>query len=65
MDLVFATNNKNKLKEIKHMIIDKINVLSINDLSPTEVELWYLSPIGSMTKQYGLCISTQDYILQI
>ena len=33
MDLVFATNNKNKLKEIKHIIIDKINILSINDLN--------------------------------
>ena len=29
MDLVFATNNKNKLKEIKHIIHDKINILSI------------------------------------
>ena len=36
MDLVFATNNKNKLKEIKHMIIDKINVLSINDLNHSD-----------------------------
>ena len=33
MDLVFATNNKNKLKEIKHIIVDKINILSINDLN--------------------------------
>ena len=36
MDLVFATNNKNKLKEIKHMIIDRINVLSINDLNHSD-----------------------------
>tara|TARA_B100001093_G_scaffold519927_1_gene611442 strand:+ start:29693 stop:30277 length:585 start_codon:yes stop_codon:yes gene_type:complete len=33
MDLVFATNNNNKLKEIKHIITDKINILSINDLN--------------------------------
>ena len=36
MDLVFATNNKNKLKEIKHIIIDKINILSINDLNHSD-----------------------------
>ena len=36
MDLVFATNNKNKLKEIKHIILDKINVLSINDLNHSD-----------------------------
>jgi len=33
MDLVFATNNKNKLREIKHIIHNKINILSINDLN--------------------------------
>tara|TARA_B100001939_G_scaffold310018_1_gene291644 strand:+ start:275 stop:859 length:585 start_codon:yes stop_codon:yes gene_type:complete len=36
MDLVFATNNKNKLKEIKHIILDKINILSINDLNHSD-----------------------------
>ena len=36
MDLVFATNNKNKLKEIKHIIVDKINILSINDLNHSD-----------------------------
>ena len=36
MDLVFATNNKNKLKEIKNIIIDKINILSINDLNHSD-----------------------------
>jgi len=33
MDLVFATNNNNKLKEIKHIVSDKINIFSINDLN--------------------------------
>ena len=33
MDLVFATNNKNKLREIKHIIHNTINILSINDLN--------------------------------
>ena len=36
MDLVFATNNKNKLKEIKHILQDKINILSINDLNHSD-----------------------------
>ena len=36
MDLVFATNNKNKLKEIKHIIHDKINILSIHDLNHSD-----------------------------
>ena len=36
MDLVFATNNKNKLKEIKYIIIDKINILSVNDLNHSD-----------------------------
>tara|TARA_B100000941_G_scaffold237107_1_gene180058 strand:+ start:17 stop:601 length:585 start_codon:yes stop_codon:yes gene_type:complete len=36
MDLVFATNNKSKLKEIKHIIVDKINILSINDLNHSD-----------------------------
>ena len=36
MDLVFATNNKNKLKEMKHIIVDKINILSINDLNHSD-----------------------------
>lgn len=33
MDLVFATNNKNKLIEIKQIINNKFNILSINDLN--------------------------------
>ena len=32
MDLVFATNNQNKLKEIKQLLDNSINILSLNDI---------------------------------
>ncbi|PKP20293.1 MAG: non-canonical purine NTP pyrophosphatase [Bacteroidetes bacterium HGW-Bacteroidetes-19] len=32
MDLVFATNNKHKLQEVKHIIGDRFNIISLNEL---------------------------------
>ncbi|MCX6231598.1 MAG: non-canonical purine NTP diphosphatase [Bacteroidetes bacterium] len=33
MDLVFATNNQHKIKEIRPLIIDSINLLSLSDIN--------------------------------
>lgn len=32
MDIVFATNNKHKLQEVKHIIGDTFNIISLNEL---------------------------------
>lgn len=32
MDIVFATNNKHKLQEVKHIIGDRFNIISLNEL---------------------------------
>ena len=36
MDLVFATNNEHKLREIKSIIAESINLLSLNDINCNE-----------------------------
>jgi XTP/dITP diphosphohydrolase len=32
MDIVFATNNKHKLQEVKHIVGDDFNIISLNEL---------------------------------
>ena len=36
MDIVFATNNKNKIREIKHVLGNNFNLLSLNDINLDE-----------------------------
>ncbi|WP_066630212.1 non-canonical purine NTP diphosphatase [Labilibacter marinus] len=36
MELVFATNNLNKLEEIRHLLGDKIKIVSLEDINCTE-----------------------------
>ena len=36
MKLVFATNNLNKLKEIQHILGDRIELLSLSDIGCSE-----------------------------
>ena len=36
MNLVFATNNQNKIEEIKSLVSQKINLLSLNDIACKE-----------------------------
>lgn len=36
MDIVFATNNKNKIREIKHVLGNSFNLLSLNDINMDE-----------------------------
>ena len=36
MKLVFATNNKNKVKEIKHLLNNSIEILSLEDIGCLE-----------------------------
>jgi len=36
MDIVFATNNKHKLEEVQHLINNKIQLLSLNDIGCNE-----------------------------
>lgn len=36
MDIVFATNNKNKLKEIKNILDNRVNIISLEDIGCNE-----------------------------
>ncbi len=61
LELVFATNNLNKLREVKQLLPDTIKVLSLRDIGCTEEIAETATSLGGnailkanhITKKYG------------
>ena len=73
MKLVFATNNLNKLQEVQNMLLDSIELLSLNDINcANEVEETALTLEGNsklkanyITKEFGYNCFADDTGLEV
>lgn len=73
MQLVFASNNKNKIKEIQLVVPDTIQILSLNDIGCTEdipetadtIEGNAILKANYVTEQYGYDCFADDSGLEV
>ena len=61
-DIIFATNNAHKLKELREIAAGKLNVLSLNDIGCVTVEFRYVGSYSPKNAPVGWTDALGGYI---